>query len=197
MMQFLKDTGRDQDTLIVFTSDHGDLLGDRGLMFKGGLHYGGLTRVPFIWADPAANGAAVTVRETPALAQTTDIAATVLARAGVQPAHGLQGQSLLPVVSGQADALRASLLIEEEGQRLDFNLGQRIRMRTLRTSDHRLTIYDGQPWGELCNLRADPHELRNLWNDPASQPLRAQLMAELAYAMLQQTNTSPYPLASA
>ena len=123
--------------------------------------------------------------------------AAVLARAGLQPAHGMQGQSLLPVVSGQADGLRTSVLIEEEGQRLDFNLGQRIRMRTLRTSDHRLTIYDGQPWGELCNLRADPHELRNLWNDPASQALRSQLMAELAYAMLQQTNTSPYPLASA
>jgi hypothetical protein len=89
------------------------------------------------------------------------------------------------------------VLIEEEGQRLDFNLGQRIRMRTLRTPNHRLTIYDGQTWGELCDVRADPHELRNLWNDPASQPLRAQLMSELAYAMLNQTNTSPYPLASA
>ena len=109
----------------------------------------------------------------------------------------MQGQSLLPVVAGQADALRTSVLIEEEGQRLDFNLGQRIRMRTLRTREHRLTIYDGQSWGELCDLRADPHELRNLWDDPASQSVRAQLMAELAYAMLHQTNTSPYPLASA
>jgi len=100
-------------------------------------------------------------------------------------------------VTGQADALRTSLLIEEEGQRLDFNLSQRIRMRTWRSSAYRLTIYDGQSWGELCDLRADPHELRNLWNDPASQALRSQLMAELAYAMLRQTNTSPYPLASA
>jgi hypothetical protein len=46
-------------------------------------------------------------------------------------------------------------------------------------------------------LRSDPLELRNLWNDSASQALRAQLMAELAYAMLRQTNSSPYPLASA
>jgi arylsulfatase A-like enzyme len=131
------------------------------------------------------------------LAQTTDIAATVLARAGVQPAHGMQGPSLLPLIHGQTEKLHASLLIEEEGQRLDFGLAQRIRMRTLRTCDHRLSIYDGEPWGELCDLRADPMELRNLWNDPASQALRAQLMADLAYAMLRQTNTSPYPLASA
>ena len=201
VMAELARLGLADNTVVMFTSDHGDLLGDRGLMFKGGLHYGGLTRVPFIWADPAQGassaGASSVPRETPALAQTTDIAATVLARAGVQAAHGMQGQSLLPVVAGQADALRTSVLIEEEGQRLDFNLGQRIRMRTLRTREHRLTIYDGQSWGELCDLRADPHELRNLWDDPASQSVRAQLMAELAYAMLHQTNTSPYPLASA
>ena len=109
----------------------------------------------------------------------------------------MQGQSLLPLLTGQTDSLRSSVLIEEEGQRLDFGLGQRIRMRTLRTCDHRISIYDGQPWGELYDLRSDPLELRNLWNDPASQALRSQLMAELAYAMLRQTNTSPYPLASA
>lgn len=188
--------GLHQNTVVMFTSDHGDLLGDRGLMFKGGLHYAALTRVPFIWADPS-SPAAVAGRETSALAQTIDIAATVLARAGVAPAHGMQGQSLLPLIHGAVDTARSSVLIEEEGQRLDFNLDQRIRMRTLRTKAHRLTIYDGQEWGELYDVAADPHELRNLWNDPASQALRAQLMAELAYAMLRQTNTSPYPLASA
>lgn len=199
VMTELQRLGLADNTVVMFTSDHGDLLGDRGLMFKGGLHYGGLTRVPFIWSDPATSGSSASSapREISALAQTMDIAATVLARAGLEPAHGMQGQSLLPLVSGQADALRSSVLIEEEGQRLDFGLGQRIRMRTLRTCDHRISIYDGQPWGELYDLRSDPLELRNLWNDPASQALRSQLMAELAYAMLQQTNTSPYPLASA
>ena len=191
--------GLADNTVVMFTSDHGDLMGDRGLMFKGGLHYGGLTRVPFIWSDPKALGtsASLAPRVSPALAQTIDIPATVLARAGLEPIHGMQGQSLLPLMTGQTDALRSSVLIEEEGQRLDFGLGQRIRMRTLRTGDHRISIYDGQPWGELCDLRSDPLELRNLWNDPASQALRSQLMAELAYAMLRQTNTSPYPLASA
>jgi arylsulfatase A-like enzyme len=199
VMAELQSLGLAENTVVLFTSDHGDLMGDRGLMFKGGLHYGGLTRVPFIWSDPStscSSGSRV-LRQTPALAQTIDIAATVLARAGVESAHGMQGQSLLPLITGQVAALRSSVLIEEEGQRLDFGLGQRIRMRTLRTGDHRISIYDGQPWGELYDLRADPCELRNLWTDPASQALRSQLMSELAYAMLHQTNTSPYPLASA
>ncbi|PIT74912.1 sulfatase [Limnohabitans sp. G3-2] len=199
VMTELQSLGLAENTVVMFTSDHGDLLGDRGLMFKGGLHDGGLTRVPFIWSDLAssASPSSLAPRETTALAQTIDIAATVLARAGLAPVHGMQGRSLLPVVTGQTDVLRASVLIEEEGQRLDFGLDQRIRMRTLRTLDHRISIYDGQPWGELCDLRADPLELRNLWNDPASQLLRMRLMGELAYAMLGQTNTSPYPLASA
>ena len=199
VMAELERLGLADNTVVMFTSDHGDLLGDRGLMFKGGLHYGGLTRVPFIWSDPAlpVSSATTVPHETSALAQTIDIAATVLARAGVQPAHGMQGQSLLPLVTGQAAALRSSVLIEEEGQRLDFGLDRRIRMRTLRSCDYRISIYDGEPWGELCDLRADPLELRNLWNDPAYQVLRSQLMTELAYAMLRQTNTSPYPLASA
>lgn len=199
VMTELQRLGLADNTVVMFTSDHGDLMGDRGLMFKGGLHYGGLTRVPFIWSDPAISGlsGSLVPQETTALAQTIDIAATVLARAGLEPIHGMQGQSLLPLMTGQTDALRSSVLIEEEGQRLDFGLDQRIRMRTLRTLDYRISIYDGQPWGELFDLRADPLELRNLWNDTASQPLRTQLMRELAYAMLRQTNTSPYPLASA
>ena len=196
VMAQLARLGLSDNTVVMFTSDHGDLLGDRGLMFKGGLHYGALTRVPFIWVDAAASTACAG-RQTSALAQTIDIAATVLARAGVEPAHGIQGQSLLPVVSGDVASWRHHVLIEEEGQRLDFNLAQRIRMRTLRSRSHRLTIYDGQPWGELYDLCADPHELRNLWREPTSQALRSELLAELAYSMLHQTNTSPYPLASA
>ncbi len=194
VMDKLTALGLAQDTVVVFTSDHGDLLGDRGLMFKGGLHYNALTRVPFIWCEPmAASG----VRESAQLAQTIDIATTVLDRAGLPPTHGMQGLSLLPALQGQALSGREALLIEEEGQRLDFGLSQRIRMRSWRTPAHRLTVYDGQTWGELYDLRADPQELHNLWHEPASQGLRAQLMEQLAYGMLKFGNTSPYPSASA
>ena len=184
----------DRDTVVMFTSDHGELLGERGLMFKGGLHYRALTRVPFIWRDPQhapAQGA------TAALAQTTDIAATVLERAGLQRANGMHGQSLLPLTSGQTDAVRTHLLIEEESQRSDFGLDRRVRMRTLRNHEHRLTVYDGQAWGELYDLKNDPLELRNLWNDGASQALRARLMEALVQSLMAAADTSPYPAASA
>jgi arylsulfatase A-like enzyme len=162
-------------------------------MFKGGLHCEALTRVPLIWRDPA--------RPQPqtlqALAQTTDIAATVLDRAGLAPAHGMHGRSLLPVIDGAQDRVREELLIEEESQRADFGMDRRVRMRTLRDQRHRLTVYDGQPWGELYDLQQDPQELRNLWADPSAQDLRAQLMERLVRAMLAAADTSPYPSAPA
>lgn len=194
VMARLRALGLDDNTVVMFTSDHGDLLGDRGLMFKGGLHYPALTRVPFIWRDGAQPPARAA---TPALAQTIDIAATVLERAGLQPGNGMQGASLLPLVAGQAQAVRQQLLIEEESQRSDFGLDRRVRMRTLRDHAHRLTVYDGQPWGELYDLQQDPLELRNLWHDAAAQPLRARLTEALLQAMLSAADTSPYPDAAA
>lgn len=194
VMARLRALGLDQNTVVMFTSDHGDLMGERGLMFKGGLHYPALTRMPFIWRDGAQAPASV---NSGALTQTIDIAATVLERAGLQPTNGMQGASLLPLVRGQTTDLRQQLLIEEESQRSDFGMDRRVRMRTLRNHEHRLTVYDGQPWGELYDLGVDPLELRNLWGDAASLPLRRSLMEELVRTMLSAADTSPYPGAAA
>jgi len=194
VMAQLQTLGLDDNTVVMFTSDHGELLGDRGLMFKGGLHYSALTRVPFIWRDPAQR---TTQASSGALAQTTDIAPTVLAHAGLAPANGMHGRSLLPVLASDADAVREHLLIEEESQRSDFGLDRRVRMRTLRDRHHRYTVYDGQPWGELYDLQADPPELHNRWNDPQARSLRGELAERLARAMLASADTSPYPTASA
>jgi arylsulfatase A-like enzyme len=185
----LRALGLDDDTVIIFTSDHGDLLGDRGLMFKGGLHYRPLTRVPLLWRETV--DARTPVRRHD-LAQTIDLASTVLARAGVGPVNGLQGRSLLDTA-----AEPAGLLIEEEGQRRDFGLDRRIRMRSWLTRRHRLTVWDGQPWGELVDRQEDPMELRNLWADPGHARCRAELMEQMARAMMAAADTSPYPQASA
>lgn len=193
VMAQLRALGLDEDTVVMFTADHGELLGERGLMFKGGLHDTSLTRVPFIWRDPQAAAA----QAVNALAQTTDVAATVLARAGLAPANGMHGRSLLPVIEAGGGQVREALLIEEESQRADFGMDRRVRMRTLRDHRHRLTVYDGQPWGELYDLRDDPQALRNLWSDPDARVLRGELMERLAREMLAAADTSPYPSASA
>lgn len=194
VMAQLRTLGMDRDTVVMFTSDHGELLGEYGLMFKGGLHCRPLVRVPFVWRDTEGQRRAT---RTQALAQTTDIAATVLARAGLPPVNGMQGKNLLGLARGSDAQVREHLVVEEESQRIDFGLARRNRMRTLRTPRHRLTLYDGQAWGELFDLQEDPREQHNLWSDPGAAHLRGELGTELAYAMLDLADTSPYPDAAA
>jgi len=181
--------GMARNTVVIFTSDHGDFLGDHQLLLKGPIHYRGLVRVPFIWADPAGPKGA----RSPALTQTTDIAPTILERAGVEPWNGIQGRSLLPLIRLQAEKLRERLLIEEEGQRYYLGFRDRVRMRSLVTPRYRLSLYDGVPWGELYDLREDPDELVNRWDDTGAQSVRAALAEELARAMIEHSETSPYP----
>jgi hypothetical protein len=70
-------------------------------------------------------------------------------------------------------------------------------MRTWRTERHRLTLYDGQTWGELYDRVADPLELRNLWADPAASTLRSELTEQLLRAMIAASDDSPRPTAAA
>lgn len=194
VMQALRQTGLDRNTVVIFTSDHGDYLGDHQLLLKGPVHYQSLIRTPFIWRDPQAAPAAP---RSQALCSTADIAATVLARAGLPAYNGMQGQSLLPLMSGAATAVRDAALIEEEGQRTMFGFAGRTRMRTLQTPRHRLSVYADADWGELYDLQEDPHELRNLWSDPAAAALRGELLMTLARSMIRHAETSPHPTAIA
>ena len=184
----LRALGIENDTVVVFTSDHADFMGDHQLLLKGPLHYRGLTRVPFIWADAARPGR----RRSQALTQTIDIAATILERAGVEPWNGMQGKSLLPLIDGEADRVRETLVIEDEGQRCYLGLAGRVRMRSLLDGRHRISIYDGVHWGELYDLANDPEELINLWDEPAARTLRAEMTEKLSRAMIELSETSPY-----
>ena len=69
----------------------------------------------------------------------------------------------------------------------------RVRVRTLVTDRHRLSVYDGVEWGELYDLKDDPHEVANLWFDPDSQAVRGELLARLAREMIANSETSPRP----
>src|SRR5204862_5753408 len=101
--------GLTQNTVLVFTSDHGDLMGDHQLMLKGAYAYQGLIRVPFVRAEPSHAYAAT---RSDALFSTLDIAATFLDRARLAPYNGLQGKSMLPAFAGEAKAGHDGVLVE-------------------------------------------------------------------------------------
>jgi len=186
--------GLADDTVVIFTTDHGDYLGDHRLLLKGPAHYESITHVPFIWAEPGGRAAA----RSDALAGTLDIAATILDRAKIEPYNGVQGISLLPLIQASGERLaRDSILIEDEQQRAAFGLPAGARLRTLVTRRWRMTIQHGDPYGELYDLQTDPHELDNLFDDPAHRGVRAELMEKLAYRQMELADRSPLPIGRA
>jgi len=190
IMASLEASGEAENTVVIFTSDHGEYLGDHGLLLKGLAHYDEIVRVPFIWKDPTFGGGVVS----DALASTIDLPATILDRASIQPFNGMQGRSLLPLLSGHTAKHREEVLIEDENQRTLPGVGAMPRERTLVTARHRLSVFQDLPWGEFYDLQSDPDELRNLWDEDASKEARTILIQRLVNAMIDNDERSPMPL---
>jgi arylsulfatase A-like enzyme len=190
VLQRLAAAGLANDTVVIFTTDHGDYLGDHRLLLKGPAHFEGITHVPFIWAEPGERPA----QRRDGLCGTLDIAPTILDRARIQPYNGIQGESLLPLIEGGARAdARDDLVIEDDQQRASLGFAAPPRLRTLITKRHRLTIASGDRYGELYDRHNDPHEMENLFDSAAHRAMRAALMERLAYRLMELADRSPLP----
>ncbi|MBE7942268.1 MULTISPECIES: sulfatase-like hydrolase/transferase [Ramlibacter] len=190
VMQALRAAGLDENTVVVFTSDHGDLMGDHGIVLKGPLHYQGLVRVPFIWRDPASHGAGGSRDD---LASSMDLGASILSRAGIAPPNGVQGKALYTPDGVPAPACRDAVLIEENQQRAYLGFDEPVRVRTVVTDRYRMSVFAEGAWGELYDLQADPLEMRNLWGDADAAPVKHQLMFRLVQLLTEHADTSPKP----
>lgn len=183
VLKALHTTGQADNTIVIFTSDHGDYMGDRGLLLKGPLHLHGVLRVPYICADPRSPSAQITEE----LGQTIDIGPTILNYAGVKMDYGMQGRIL------EEDPPNDALLIEDSRQRVNFGFDRFQGLRTLITERYRLTIGAPDAGNELFDLIEDPHEHTNLWGQPAYLELQASLTEKLVCKMI--TLQDPLPLA--
>lgn len=188
VMERLRSLGLDRDTVVIFTSDHGDLMGDHGIMLKGPLHYQGLVRVPFIWSDPEGDSG---VRDD--LGSSMDLGPSILRRANIGAPNGVQGRALFDERGGPLASDRRGVLIEESQQRAYVGFDTPVQVRTLVTQRHRLSLYHEGDWGELYDLEADPSESHNLWDDETSRPLRQTLVEELARTLMRHADMSPRP----
>ncbi|KMW56215.1 Choline-sulfatase [Candidatus Rhodobacter oscarellae] len=184
----LEASGKADNTIIIFNSDHGDYMGAFNLLLKGPFGHDSVNRVPFIWVDP--KGRAVETAD--GLAASVDIAPTLLERVGIAPYFGMQGKSFLGQLSG-APAARDYALIEHEENKPYPGLPERPNMRHLVTDSHRMTVYKGLTRGELYDRRSDPNETNNLWDKPEAAQAKAQMMFALGQAMLEAIEPGPRP----
>jgi arylsulfatase A-like enzyme len=167
----LRDSGQEQDTLILFHSDHGEMLGDHGLVLKGCRFFDGLVRVPMIWSWP---GHVKAGQVSEALVELVDICPTLLEAAGVEIPWTVQGKSLLPILDGRADpAHHKSHVICEFNDAIGI---ERDHSHGTMVFDGRYKsiIYHGHPIGEIFDQRVDPDEFTNLWHDIALRAERLQ-----------------------
>jgi arylsulfatase A-like enzyme len=170
--------GWGDDVDVVFTTDHGELQGDYGLLFKGPYHVDGLMRLPLVWRPaPSAGATPATVTAPVGL---VDLAPTFCTIAGLEPREWMQG-STLPVDDTDAE----SRGIERQLTAWDSELfGVGITMRTITREEWVCTAYlpgtehDGSE-GELYSLVDDPLQRENRWDDPAVRAMRDDLLADL------------------
>ena len=180
ILEHLDQRGLRDNTVVVFCADHGDFAGEYGRMAKG-YPYDALHRVPFVWAWPGRFPGGALKTE---FASNVDFAPTVCDLVGVPIPRSMQGQSLVPALTTDADTGQDTVFYES------------VCVKTVRTRDHKLSYActaEGEV-AELRDLRADPHEYRNVYDDPACAEHRDALQRRLLdwwIASQQPPNFSP------
>jgi arylsulfatase len=168
----LEERGWLEESLLIFCSDHGELLGDHGLAYKW-LMYDPIVHVPLVIRHPGSVAPPADVHD---LVSLMDLGPTILAAAGLALPAYLEGQSLLPYLNAGAVTPREFVYSEDNYQIM------------MRSATQKIVYYIGQTAGELYDLVTDPHELHNLWNDPDHAATKATLVNQL----LQWLATSTY-----
>lgn len=192
MLDTLKHNNQLENTIIIFMSDHGEMLGDHGLLLKGCRFYEGLVRVPLIisWAGQFLEN---TVRS--ALVELTDIAPTLLDLTGVAIPERTQGHSLRSLLTDDdvtdhhRDFVRCeyySALNPSARERFSGSYGT-----MLRDERYKLVIYHGHMLGELFDLETDPDEFTNLCDDPNMVEVKMRLMQQSFDALALATDIGP------
>ena len=172
ILQVLEETGQLDRTIVIYTSDHGETLGDHGLIQKGCRFYDCTVRVPLIISGP---GLLKQGLRSDALVELTDIAPTLLELSGEPIPDRMQGRSLLPILTGEAEPHHHREYVRSEYyDALDMPDGSFATMYF--DGHHKLVVYHGHGLGELYDLQADPGEFENLWDRPEHQGLKLDLM---------------------
>ena len=178
VLEALDETGQAENTVVIFTSDHGETLGDHGLMYKGCRFYEGLIKVPLIVRWPGQFQAGV---QADGLVEMLDLSATLLDLAEVEIPEYFQGKSLRPVLTGEVSGAEIRPFVRcEYFDALDsyFTGGSGAFGTMYRRGRYKLSVYHGFETGELYDLESDPWEHKDLWNSPEHKDLKAELIAE-------------------
>jgi uncharacterized sulfatase len=169
----LEELGLAEDTLVVFTSDHGHYYGHHGLIAKGPFHFDDGVRVPMIVRWPGQVEARARSR---ALQSLVDLPVTFLEAAGIEKPHQMTGINQLDCWTGGGRAVRDHTLVEDNHE------PGMAELKTYIDDRYKITVYRAFDCGELYDLQEDPGEFRNLWDDPGHAGIKALLLQRFVQA---------------
>lgn len=178
IVKCLEETGQLDNTIIIFMSDHGELLGDHGLIYKGCRFFEGLVHVPLVVWWP---GQSVRGKRSTALVELVDLPPTLLEVAGLEVPYYMQGTSLLPhiVGSAQGDSHKDYVVCEYNDA---MDMPNRSHAFMYYDGRHKINIYQGHDVGEIFDLKEDPGEFNNLWG--TNSGLQERLMTKAIHGYL-------------
>ncbi len=168
ILTVLDELGLSDNTIVIFTADHGEWLGDHGLLLKGPMLYDGLLRVGCIARGPGIKQQQVVDEPI----STVDLAPTFHDYSGISPELLQHGKSLRPLLEGKSEP--RDFARSEWDLRPSRN-GVQLNLRTVRTKTAKLTLEEISGAGEMYNLQDDPHEMDNLFDDSGYTALRNEL----------------------
>ena len=176
LVDALKRLGIWEDTIVLFTSDHGLMLNDHYQWRHGPFLYEQVIRVPMVWHIPGIPGDG---RALDGMVESVDIMPTILDLVGVETPPGVQGQSVRPMLCGEPGAAwRESILAQDREAPELWSRGidpAGFRIKAVRTEDWKLIHFPGCPYGELYDLKNDPDEFDNLWADAGYRRKRREM----------------------
>lgn len=172
LISFLEESDQRENTIIIFTSDHGESLGDHGLVCKGCRFMEGLVRVPLMISWPRMiHGGAIS----DALVELTDIVPTLYEATGLDTPYYVQGRSLLPLLSRKSNTHREQVRCEYFGA---LSEPDQTRATMYRDSRWKLNCFHGKNIRELYDLEKDPWEHQDLSQDPDYADLLTNLLVK-------------------
>ncbi len=188
IMQTLRDTGQLENTIVVYMSDHGEMLGDHGLILKGCRFFDGLVRVPLIMSWPGRFQAGL---RSDALVETVDVAPTLMDACGLGVPPEMQGKSLAPLLRGDADpAVHKKAVVCEYRDAMGGH-ADRSHASMVFDGRYKSVFYHGHDLAELFDHTHDPHEFDNLWDQPGHDALKLQQMRVHLNALMATVDVGP------
>ncbi|MGO4694839.1 sulfatase [Paenibacillus sp. 2TAB26] len=171
----LDQLGLADNTLVVFTSDHGHFFGQHGLQAKGGFHYEDLIKLPFIVRYP---GHVAAGKTSTAFQSLVDLAPTFLSFSNLPIPHAMTGVDQKEVWLSRSDQARDHAICEFRHE------ATTIHQKTFVNERYKITVYYNQIYGEIFDLQEDPNELHNLWDNPNYSSLKTELLLKYVWAEL-------------